>query len=111
MKSINNHDLIENIFGYWPEFSDSKLTRFSIVTDGPIEIGVHYTDANKGRSAHLGLRFNFVSAVNLSNLREQNIIDAIMINEEVQFTVVIESAFGLCGQFNCKSIEVTHADT
>ncbi len=93
-------------FGYWPDFSDGKIVLFSYEARSVIVISVSYADADRNKCAVVRMRFIGVTEVSLSELRTENVIDALQISDGNPVTVRIESAYGLEGSFNCEAVEV-----
>lgn len=106
MKMIAHAIKVESYFGYWPEFSDGKIVSFSYEAPSKIILGILYIDAEKEKAAEVHLRFNGVADVELSELKSENVIDALRIIEGQPVSVVLESCYGLVGRFTCKAVEV-----
>jgi hypothetical protein len=107
---IKNRELVTSHFGYWPEFADGKVMRFAFDYSGVIELVVHYIDAEKQKSGHIGFRFDSVSDVELMELRSENVIDVLGISGGGPHTVTIDACCGLYGTFMCREIEVLYVN-
>lgn len=103
---IDSGEQVSSYFGYWPEFCDGEIKSFTYKSLGIIELCIFYIDANLNKSAQVSLEFNGISEVNLNNLFSTNVIDEISITGSGPFTILIESCYGLGGEFKCKSIKV-----
>ena len=97
---------VESYFGYWPEFADGKIERFAFLRSGSIELSISYIDGEKQVGATVSLKFSGVSEVDLSELRSENVLDALRISAGVPVQVSIEACYGLYGSFCCESVEV-----
>lgn len=104
---IAQAEQVERHFGYWPEFSDGIITRFSYEDETVIVLAINYIDKDKNKAAQVDLRFSGVSSIELSNFKSQNIIDLLRISLEQPIKVELEACYGLCGHFHCCSVEVT----
>ena len=104
---ISHAELVESIFGYWPEFADGRIELFSFEQPDVISLRIFYIDANIKKAATIGLRFAGVTEVDLSEFRSENVIDALSISSASPLVVTIEACFGLYGTFTCASAEVT----
>ena len=104
---INNAEKVESYFGYWPLFCDAKISNFAFSQPGTITLVIAYLDADKNRGAEVSLVFSGVTEVALSELRSENVIDALRISEELQALVTLEACYGLDGSFRCTAVEVT----
>jgi hypothetical protein len=107
---IKKKELVILHFGYWPEFADGKVNRFTFDASGAIELVIHYMDAENQISGYIGFRFGSVSDVELTELRSENVIDSFSINASEPHTVTIEACYGLVGTFMCKEIEVLYVN-
>ncbi|OOG60528.1 hypothetical protein B0E47_02825 [Rhodanobacter sp. B05] len=106
---ISHAELVESIFGYWPEFADGRIELFSFEQPGIVCLRIFYIDANIKRAATVSLRFTGVTEVDLSEFRSENVVDALSISSVSPSVVTIEGCYGLCGTFTCASVEVTGA--
>jgi hypothetical protein len=104
---ISHAELVESIFGYWPEFSDGRIELFSFEQPGVICLRIFYVDSQIDRAATVNLQFNGVTDVDLSELCKENIVDVLSVSEASPFLVTIEACYGLGGTFMCTSAEVT----
>lgn len=91
---------------YWPDFCDGKILSFSYEAPDLLQLGISYVDADKARGAQIQLKFVGVSDVNVSELRSQNVIDALRLTEGNPNRAVIDAAYGLAGDFNFQTAEV-----
>jgi hypothetical protein len=103
---IAQAEQVECYFGYWPEFSDGSITRFSYEDESVISLTICYIDTNQNKAAQVEFKFNGVSNIELSNLKSQNIIDVLCISQDQLVKVELEACYGLFGSFNCRSVEV-----
>lgn len=104
---ISHAQRVESYFGYWPLFCDAKITTVAFCQPGTITLVIAYLDANKHRGADVSLKFSGVTEVALSDLRSENVIDALRIPEELPALVTLEASYGLDGSFRCATVEVT----
>lgn len=104
---ISHAERVESYFGYWPLFCDGKITNFAIAQPGTITLVIAYTDAEKHRGAEVSLKFSGVTEVELSELRSENVIDALRIPEVFPAKVTLEACYGLVGGFRCAAVEVS----
>ena len=104
---ISHAELVESIFGYWPEFSDGRIEFFSFEQSGIICLKISYIDSNIQKAAVVSLRFAGVTDIDLSELLAENIVDVLGVSSESPAIVTIEACYGLCGTFKCTSAEVT----
>lgn len=100
-------DLVESIFGYWPEFADGRITSFSFEASDSISMVISYIDSDLRKCARIGLRFSGVSDVDLSDLLSENVIDALHMPYLGAGVVDIEACYGLRGKFQCAGAEVS----
>ena len=104
---ISRAELVDSIFGYWPEFSDGRIELFSFEQPDILCLRILYIDSNLKKAAAVSLRFAGVTNINLSELRPENVVDALSIPSVFPAIVTIEACYGLCGTFKCTSAEVT----
>jgi hypothetical protein len=104
---ISHAELVESIFGYWPEFADGRIEFFSFEQPGILCLRVFYIDSTIHKAATVSLRFTGVTDVDLAGLRSENIVDALSVSSTSPAIVTIEGCYGLCGTFKCISAEVT----
>ena len=105
---IANSHLVTEHFGYWPEFCDAHLEGFAFETSGTILFSLFYIASDINKKAHIHFRFTGVSDIDLSELRSENVIDEIKIENSSPIAVSIEAACGLWGSFYCENVEVTN---
>jgi len=103
---VANSESVTSHFGYWPEFADGTVLRFSLEAPGTISLSLRYGDAMTARSGEVDLRFERVTSAELSELREQNVLDALVLTDGSPMMVRLEAAFGLHGSFKCESAAV-----
>lgn len=103
---VANSEAVTSHFGYWPEFADGTVLRFALEVPGTISLSVRYADAMTGRSGEVDLLFERVTRAKLNELREQNVLDALVLIEGFPIEVRMEGAFGLHGCFACESVSV-----
>ena len=104
---ISHAELVEDFFGYWPEFADAKVVNFGWAQPGAIELALHYIDAARGKDAVVNLRFSGVSNVGLTDLMSENVVDCLSISPGPPVAVELEACYGLAGTFQCSAVEVT----
>ena len=104
---ISHAELVEDFFGYWPDFADAKVVDFGWTLPGGIELALHYIDAGRGKDAVVKLRFSGVSNVRLTDLMSGNVVDCLSISRGPPFAIEIEACYGLAGTFQCSAVEVT----
>lgn len=98
---------IESHFGYWPLFCDGKIKSLTYIQPGTIILAISYWDAEKQKGAEVTLMFLGVTDVELSELRSENVIDALRIPENFPAMVTLEACYGLAGSFRCVVVEVS----
>ena len=106
---INEAQKVERYFGYWPQFCDGRIERFTYEQAGGrrvIELSIDYIDSDKALAATVVLQFSGVSELELSELMSVNVLDALHIAEGDPVQVTLESAYGLTGAFRCKEVSV-----
>ena len=104
---ISHTELVESIFGYWPEFSDGRIEFFSFEQPCIICLRIFYIDSNIQKAATVSLRFTGVTDIELSGVLTENVIDVLSVSSASPAIVTIDSCYGLCGSFKCTSAEVT----
>ncbi|OOG45632.1 Imm50 family immunity protein [Rhodanobacter sp. C01] len=104
---ISHAELVESIFGYWPEFSDGRIEFFSFEQPGIVCLRIFYIDSNIQKAAAVSLRFTGVIDIDLSEVLSENVIDVLSVSSTSPAIVTIEGCYGLCGTFKCTSAEVT----
>lgn len=108
---ILNKESVISIFGYWPEFADAKLKKFSLESTNNnifnIQLSIFYIDNNKNISSHIELLFSEVTELNMNEIKIENIIDNLSIKENNNaFSVTLEACYGVHGEFMCNHVEV-----
>jgi hypothetical protein len=104
---ISRAELVESIFGYWPEFADGRIEFFSFEQPGIICLRIFYIDSSIQKAATVSLRFTGVTDVDLSEILSENVVDALSVSSVSPAIVTIEGCYGLCGTFKCISAQVT----
>lgn len=104
---ISHAEKVESYFGYLPLFCDAKITNIAFYQPGTITLVIAYLDADKNRGAKVNLKFSGVTEIAVSELRSENVIDALRIPEELPALVTLEACRGLDGSFMCAAVEVT----
>ena len=104
---ITRAEEVESYFGYWPLFCDGKIKSFAYVQPGTIALAISYVDIQKQKAAEVTLTFLGVTNIELSELRSENVIDALRFPQELPALVTIEACYGLEGSFKCSAIEVS----
>ena len=102
----SHSDSLVSYFGYWPDFADGKILELEWEASGHLRLVIHYIDANTSREATVGLRFAGVTQILLSELRSENVLDALVIQDGNPISVELDACFGVQGTFNCASFEV-----
>jgi hypothetical protein len=98
---------VESYFGYWPLFCDSKIKSLTFTQPGTITLDISYEDAEKQKGAEVTLTFSGVTDIALSELRSENVIDALRIPTDLPGLVTLEACYGLAGSFQCAAVEVS----
>jgi len=104
---ILHAELVESIFGYWPEFADGRIELFSFEQPRIICLRIFYIDSDIQKAATVSLRFTGVTDIDLSGVLSENVIDVLSVSSTSPAIVTIEGCYGLCGTFKCTSAEVT----
>lgn len=89
---VANSDNVISHFGYWPQFADGTVFRFLYVAPGTISLSVRYGDSTTGRSGEVDLRFDRVTRAALDELREHNVLDALVLADGTPMEVRLEAA-------------------
>jgi len=103
---ITRAEEVESYFGYWPLFCDGKINSLAYVQPGTITLAISYVDVEKRKAAEVTLTFLGVTDIELSELRSENVIDALHIPQELPAQVTIEACYGLAGSFKCSAVQV-----
>ncbi len=110
---INNSSKVTSMFGYWPKFCDAKILFFSFEEnengEKRITMRLVYIDSEQSIGAKIGIVFNGVSKTNFNDLFDQNELDELVIvksETDSNYSVELQSCYGLSGEFNCESIGV-----
>jgi hypothetical protein len=93
-------------FGYWPDFADASIKRFSYNDDRTLSMAIFYIDADLGLAANVTLEFSDVSDLALTEIQTTNYIDALTVIPGPPITVEIAACSGLGGSFRCSSARV-----
>ncbi len=104
---ISHSELVEELFGYWPEFADAKVVELSWRQSSALHLALHYIDAEQSKGATVGLLFQGVTDLQLSELGTENVLDLLAIVPGQPIVVELVPCFGLGGTFKCSSVEVT----
>lgn len=104
---IAHAEKVESYFGYWPLFCDGKIKSLTYIQPSVITLAISYVDAEKQKAAEVTLTFSRVTDVGLSDLRSENVIDALRIPEAFPAQVTLEACYGLAGSFKCVAVEVS----
>jgi hypothetical protein len=104
---IAHAEKVESHFGYWPLFCDGKINSLAYIQPGAITLVISYADAEKQKAAEVTLTFSGVTDVELSDLKSENVIDALRIPEALPDQVTLEACYGLAGSFKCAAVEVS----
>ena len=109
---IYQSEKVTDRFGYWPMFCDSKIRYFSIDTfKKSINLMLFYIDSDKNISASIGLDFQSVLNVELSDFLDENVIDELSIKVEgSRYLVEIFGCYGLHGSFSCDTVRVNSTE-
>jgi hypothetical protein len=103
---LRNSSAVTNYFGYWPEFCDARVESISFSRPGTVELTLFYIDTEQNKSSYVTFRFHGVADLELSELRNDNVVDELVIEPGQTMTVQIVSACGLSGRFTCLDAEV-----
>jgi Immunity protein 50 len=129
MKSIENAELIEKIFGGWPSFHDAEIHSILLTRDCDVrprlEATIHHwqgtseVDSNGYYvSIHhtlSTLRFSGVTDLKLADFNHQNVLWELEISESAEprsydrFSVSMPTSHGCEASFKCKEICVVSA--
>ena len=104
---IEQAEQVEHYFGYWPEFSDGNITRFSYEDGATISLAIDYIDNDQNKAAQVEIRFTGTSNIELTEFRSQNVIGVLRIAHGRPIKVELEACYGLDGHFHCCAVEVT----
>ena len=104
---IAQAEQVECYFGYWPDFSDGNITRFSCEDGATISLTIDYIDSDQNKAAQVEIKFTGISNMELTDFKSQNIIDVLCISHGQQIKVELEASYGLNGHFHCCAVEVT----
>ena len=103
---IAHAEQVECYFGYWPDFSDGSINRFSYEDGATIYLTIDYIDSDQNKAAQVEIRFTGTSSIELTEFRSQNIIDVLRISHDQPIKVELEASYGLNGHFHCCAVEV-----
>jgi hypothetical protein len=104
---ISHSELVEDFFGYWPEFADARIVSFAWAQPGSMNLVLHYIDAEQRKDAIVSLRFGGATDVQLTDLKSENVLDRLGISAGSSVAVELEACYGLAGTFRCSVVEVT----
>ncbi len=113
--SIINGDRVRSLFGYWPQFCDARIIALSVVWDArnslSLTTSLSYIDSEKNVAADVEIFFLKISALNLTDLLDDNVLDELVIAESSMdgiLDVEIMACYGLAGSFKCEEVNVTN---
>ena len=121
------------VFGYWPSFHDAEVISFKLERSNDeesplptitlvLEAWELTSEVNAqgflvcNKHTHVTMKFTAADEIDLAGFNHQNAIFGLRLElkpDEAQmdevFIVILEPAFGLGGQFECRGIEVVEA--
>jgi len=103
---IKNKESVISYFGYWPEFCDAKIKELNFNSEGTLLISVNYIDSEINKEALINIKFIGITELKMYELRDDNNIDFIEIDDNDEIVVNIEAASGLSGSLKCKEVIV-----
>jgi hypothetical protein len=126
MEAIENHELIERIFGKWPSFHDAEIHSVSLTRDcelpPQIDVTIHHwqmTNEVDSKGYYVlkhhtltTFRFSQASDICLEDFNQQNVIWELEISEnkdekgELLFSIFMGAIFGCGVMFKCKKIKI-----
>lgn len=122
-KRIRNAHEVINLLGKWPSFHDAEILNVELDRKVPsLQLRVYTFLMNKEitkkgyykriNQCIITFRFLSIDNVNLSDFNHQNVIFGFCFKEirNGNINVVISSAYGLSGRFNCKDIEIVSVE-
>ncbi|UXA51395.1 immunity 50 family protein [Xanthomonas prunicola] len=104
---ILHADIVESIFGYWPDFADAKIVSVTYERPDSVRLTVDYIDAGAGKAAVVSLWFTGVTDLELTDLLSENVLDILGISHGAPIVVTLEACHGLQGRFHCSAVAVT----
>ena len=103
---IIGESLVTSYFGYWPQFSDGKITRLSYERGGAVSMSISYIDLERRKAAEVSLKFSNASNIELTDFISENVLDVLSIEGANPIAVSLEACYGLSGHFTCEAVEV-----
>lgn len=103
---ISQRELVESVFGHWPEFADADIELFTWARGQSIELEPMYGEQALDKSAAVCIRFTGVRDIDLTEFRSPNVLDCLRITPGEPIEVELEAYYGLGGTFKCSGIEV-----
>ncbi len=106
---IGNDEKIIAKFGYWPKFCDAKIISLNFnFKSMEVELTIHYIDSDRDVQSIIKFHFSQVSQYNLGDIMEDNVLDELSIRKSGagSIEVILDSCYGLNGNFLCKSAQV-----
>ena len=107
---ISGKDTLVDKLGYWPEFCDAKILELNFCVyglDTSIVMLLHYIDSDRKLDARVKLILHGISDLEFNELRIENVVDHIDLNElkhGIEFR--IEACAGFYGGCSCQSAVV-----
>lgn len=114
IEKIENHQLVKNHFGYWPEFHDAEIIR--ICCDRNLDtmiptVGIKLYVKEKQKHCIIDFEMIGIKEIEIEGFNYQNIVFGIDFGEENGFlTVDINPTFGVSGYISAKRVKVTNLD-
>ncbi len=125
--NIENAELVEKIFGFWPSFHDAEIHNITLTRDAvqspQMEVAIHHWEMtnevdSKGhyvlkKHTLTTLRFTGISDLHLEGFNHQNVLWELEIAQitepHSEFAVSMPTSFGCEASFKCKQISVLSA--
>ena len=109
---IQNSEAVISYFGYWPQFCDGKIRRFTFEKAGSIGLTISYIDSDQDKRALVEIQFSGVFDVDLHDLHSENVLDNLNISADTSpVRIELEACCGLRGAFSCETVEVVNVAT
>jgi len=128
-EKIRNHQLLTEVFGYFPSFHDAEVFRIMLdrgdkgAGEQSLEALIHVFEMTPevDESGHYRLKnhvlvlFRFSKIVNLklTDFNYQNVLQSLKIvtlsdreRDKVKFKVVLAGIFGVSASFHCDSVSI-----
>jgi hypothetical protein len=122
---LHGSELIEEKFGYWPNFHDAEILTISLdrvdpslsirILIGHWHLGETPAESRIDKHYEADLLFHDIDSLELWDFNHQNVIGSLTLSlvterrwsrDEERIKVEIETAFGLRGSFTCSDGEV-----